>query len=226
MIPSEIAGVLFTTHPTSGDPSEMVITANYGLGESVVSGEADPDTIILNRTWKGEVSWKTATLGSKKIKITSGIDINGTVAEELGDEEAKRFCIKEDQALLLGEVGVELEELFGGPRDIEWAFYQDKLYLLQSRPITTLNTWSPYEIYHEFDTPIYSEDSLHTRANVGEVMPGAMSVLSMSVLEKTLEKALQLSTFQSYQPEIRRATCFFNHHAFLDAMNVSIFEAF
>lgn len=67
MVPSDCAGVLFTRHPASGDPSKILITANYGLGESVVSGAVDPDTYIIYRKYKANsLSILERNIGSKK----------------------------------------------------------------------------------------------------------------------------------------------------------------
>lgn len=67
MVPSDCAGVLFTRHPASGDPSKMLITANYGLGETVVSGAVDPDTYIVYRKYKvNSLKILEKNIGSKK----------------------------------------------------------------------------------------------------------------------------------------------------------------
>lgn len=66
MVPSDCAGVLFTRHPANGDPSKILITANYGLGESVVSGAVDPDSYVVKRMYGSEeLSIKQKIIGSK-----------------------------------------------------------------------------------------------------------------------------------------------------------------
>ncbi|ENN81427.1 hypothetical protein YQE_02121, partial [Dendroctonus ponderosae] len=70
MVPAETAGVLFTWHPTTSNPSQMVVTSNFGLGESVVSGNSEPDTFILNRTHDGEVSLLDQVIGAKDKVLT------------------------------------------------------------------------------------------------------------------------------------------------------------
>lgn len=242
MVSSDVAGILFTCNPTSGDPSKMIITSNYGLGEvrstffsysyeliqtkllfqSVVSGQADPDTIILKRDWEGKVSVESQSIGTKKIAIKMNADEDVEKIEVDGKNSSK-CSLTQEQAILLGEIGVELERLFGDPRDIEWAFYNGKLYLLQSRPITTIKVWTHYEILHEFDAPILSKENLWTRANVGEVMQGALTVLSQSVLLLSLEKSLQLQTYGHYNEYKVRSLPMGLHHCFLDVLNVSFF---
>lgn len=201
MVPSDSAGVLFTWHPSTNDPSQMVITSNYGLGESVVSGVSEPDTFILNRNYSGQVCLLDQVIGSKTKVITLGDDgtketdtINDQnegflLVEKNGDQN---WSITKEQAVKLGKIGLMLEELFGGPRDIEWAFYKNRLYLLQSRPITTLTTWTEYELTHEFDNPVNTKNSVYTMANVGEVYPLAISALGQTVAEM-LDRGVQLT---------------------------------
>ena len=66
MVPSEVSGILFTANPTSGERSEIIINASYGLGEAVVSGQVTPDTYIVQRP---DLSVKESGLGPKEQKI-------------------------------------------------------------------------------------------------------------------------------------------------------------
>lgn len=129
MVDAEAAGVLFTVNPNDGDPSKMILTANFGLGESVVSASADPDTIILKRTYSGEVSIAERTLGAKHSIIVLGDD--GTSEEELDPEQSSTQCLSDDVILRLGHLGLYLEKVFGGPRDIEFAVAKGTIFLLQ-----------------------------------------------------------------------------------------------
>ena len=110
MIDSKKSGVMFTVDPVHQRKDRMVVEAAFGLGENVVNGEVTPDNYVLDR--KGLI---------KRSKI---------VAEPV---------LTESEAQQLAALGLHLEELHGVPQDIEWA-YDDVgvLYLLQSRPITTV----------------------------------------------------------------------------------------
>ncbi|KAI4454859.1 phosphoenolpyruvate synthase-related [Holotrichia oblita] len=219
MVPAESAGVLFTCHPSTGDPLQMVITSNYGLGESVVSGSSDPDTIILSRTHTDDVSILRSEIGAKRTQITLQDDNQGTKEEQVDFNLTQKLSISEDQALRLGEVGALLEKRFGNPRDIEWAFCEDNLYLLQSRPITSLNNWTDWELQHEFDTPIYSQKSMYTRANIGEVVKGAVTPLSQSVVMRILDKTMQTeSYFRRPNPYNFGPLLISSHTMFLDML--------
>lgn len=129
MVESEAAGVLFTVNPNDGDPSRMILTANFGLGESVVSGDAEPDTFILKRTWTDQVSVLEKTIGSKHLKIVLSQD--GTRQERMEEGNSGACCLSDEMALNLGKLGIYLEKSFGGPRDIEFGIRNDCVYLLQ-----------------------------------------------------------------------------------------------
>jgi pyruvate,water dikinase len=109
MVEPQKSGVVFTAEPVQRRRDRMVVEAIYGLGERVVSGEATPDHYVVDRA--GEVVRERL--------------VNGGV---LSAEELAR----------LAALGRQLEERFGCPQDIEWAIAGDELYLLQSRPVTTL----------------------------------------------------------------------------------------
>ncbi|XP_022901029.2 rifampicin phosphotransferase-like [Onthophagus taurus] len=221
MIPSECAGVLFTSHPATGDPSQMVITSNYGLGESVVSASCDPDTIILAKSIKGNVKVLASTVGTKKTQITlSEVQDKDTEEKEVDEKLAQELSLDENQALKLGKIGVFLERAFGNPRDIEWAFYNGELFILQSRPITTLNTWNEWELQHEFDTPVFSKDNLYSRANVGEVIKGAVSPLTQSITMHVIDVLMQMSAYKGeYQDFYRKGLPINSHVIFLNVLN-------
>ena len=196
MVTSEVAGVLFTVNPVDGDPSKMCITANFGLGESVVSGQAEPDTVLLSRTSSGELSVLERTVGSKQLKIV--LDESGTRHEQMETTESGTFCISDGTALRLGRLGVHLEKVFGGPRDVEFALVGGDIYLLQARPVTALDGWTEKELRHEFDTPILTEEDYVTKANTGEVCPGAGTPLSISTTLRLLEINFQTTVKKQF----------------------------
>ena len=110
MVDPDKSGVLFTVDPVKRRKDRMVVESAVGLGEQVVSGEVTPDDYVLDK--RGEV---------KREKIVGDEPI-------LDPEELSR----------LAELGSRLEEKYGVPQDIEWAIVGEDVYLLQSRPVTTL----------------------------------------------------------------------------------------
>jgi len=131
MIDAEAAGVMFTANPVNGRRDEILISAGYGLGESIVSGMITPDTFILSKS--GSV--KEQVLGSKEIRIL--LSKNGTVLEEVPMKKRKEFCLGNREFRQLTDLAKAVEQHYGCPMDTEWALSQGEIYMLQARPITT-----------------------------------------------------------------------------------------
>jgi phosphohistidine swiveling domain-containing protein len=131
LVPADVAGVLFTTNPQNGARREMLIEASWGLGESVVSGQVQPDALRLDQD-TGRVLG--VTIGEKSVHRVAGTQ------EEQPVEESRRRqpCLRGRDVYRLWQLGQRAVEHFGAPQDIEWAIHAEELYLLQSRPITTL----------------------------------------------------------------------------------------
>ncbi|XP_035216667.1 uncharacterized protein LOC118190077 isoform X2 [Stegodyphus dumicola] len=185
MVACDVAGVLFTCDPLTGNPTVMTITANYGLGESVVSGSEEPDTIELQRDHDDRLSVKSTSIGAKsrKIIVKDGV---GTALEEVCEDEKTNCCLTDKMIMRLGQFGIEVEMYYLSHRDIEWGFWNNNLYVFQSRPVTSGTNETVFEIDHEFDCPLRTENDFFSVANVGEVMPGAMSPLGIDYLFKSI----------------------------------------
>lgn len=185
MVSAEVAGVMFTQDPITGNPENISITANYGLGESVVSATAEPDTYVWSKS-KEKVLQKE--IGEKKIQIRLN-ENGGTEETSVEDNERCAPCLSDVQIKSLALLGKEVEEAFGNPRDLEWAFHNGEIFLLQSRPVTSLDMENEYELTHELDSPIPTKHDISTKANVGEVCPGAVTPLTISVQITMLDVA-------------------------------------
>ncbi len=132
MVSSEISGVLFTANPLTGLLSESVIDATFGLGEALVSGQVEPDHFVVD-LFSGAT--RILTLGAK---ATSTRSILGGGVENILEEAAGRQTLSGDQVSRLVAAGQRIQKEYGSPQDIEWAFAGDELFILQSRPITSL----------------------------------------------------------------------------------------
>ena len=137
MVFSEVAGILFTANPISGSRDEMVIESNWGLGESVVSGKSMNDFFILN---KADLQIKDKRVSKKTVMCTFD-DESGCGRKECQvDDKMMNECTLEDSQLMeLGQKGLHIEGVFGFPQDIEWAYQNGELFILQSRNIRTLS---------------------------------------------------------------------------------------
>jgi phosphohistidine swiveling domain-containing protein len=130
MIPSEAAGVLFTVNPLSGKRTEIVIDATLGLGEALVSGQVEPDHYVVVG---GKISEKR--LGAKALSIR-GLEGGGT--QTVTEQAAERQALPDAAILELARLGQQTAAHFGNPQDVEWSWADGKLWLVQSRPVTSL----------------------------------------------------------------------------------------
>ncbi|KAG1679220.1 putative phosphoenolpyruvate synthase [Nymphon striatum] len=182
MIAADKAGVLFTRDPLDGNPAVISISANYGIGESVVSAMSEPDTIVVNRTFDNKLSLGDVTVGSKKLQVVMKED-GGIVQYGVSEEDTNVCCLNANEAEKLAEIGVLVEQSYGNPRDIEWAISENQIYLLQARPITNLHKDTDYILRNEMNIAMPSDKICATSGNIKEVLPGASSVLSMSFMQ-------------------------------------------
>jgi pyruvate,water dikinase len=132
MVESQASGVLFTANPLNGIRTETTIDATLGLGEALVSGQVEPDHFVVD-TLTDKILSKT--LGAKEVVIESAKG-GGTKRSTQSAKETP--AISDAQALALARLGQQVADHFGTPQDIEWAVQDGQLFLLQSRPITTL----------------------------------------------------------------------------------------
>lgn len=130
MVNSEKSGVMFTSHPITGE-KKCIIEAVFGLGEAIVSGLVTPDTYVYDRVGRKLLE---VNIAQKKFMI---VRRNGNERVELG-EKGKERVLSDDEILRLVDLGELIEEHYGKPQDIEWAIEDGEIYIVQSRPITTI----------------------------------------------------------------------------------------
>lgn len=135
MVPAKAAGVLFTANPVTGDSHEMMVDASTGLGEAVVSGMVTPDHIVLKRRFFG---WRIVqkSLGKREVVITPRE--KGGTKKVHPQKNSSDYALPDKQLLELARIGDGIEQHFGSPQDVEWAWDGNNLFIVQSRPITAL----------------------------------------------------------------------------------------
>jgi phosphohistidine swiveling domain-containing protein len=151
LVEADSSGVMFTADPVSGYKSRMTIEAVRGLGDALVSGKATPQRFVI---------------ASKKCRIVSKSQMPET---GITDSVVKK----------LAKIGKKVEKYFGSPQDIEWAIRDDKIFLLQSRPITVTPSTKSWE-----------ERQVWTNANTGEVLPDVLSPLTSSMILRLFDLAI------------------------------------
>ena len=159
LLDPEVAGVMFTSNPING-ADERVIEANWGLGEAVVSGRVIPDHYRVDRS--GEVLERTP--GFKKLAIRPLPD-GGTFDEVLEGELVERLSLDDEQLEQLNQMAVQCEQIYGSGRDIEWAFADGELYLLQCRAVTRAGAKTAEE------TPVATDEPLLDPVDLLEHVP-------------------------------------------------------
>lgn len=155
MVQSEAAGVIFTMEPVTNE-SKITIEAVYGLGEAVVSGEMTPDHYLVDKEHFTilekqivEQDWQLV----KSSESDSGVD--GTnVKLPVSDELRKEQKLSDDEIISLAKLGVKIEAHYQFPQDIEWAKEGGELYVVQTRPITTLESISGESVGEMLDVPV------------------------------------------------------------------------
>ncbi|CAM1330069.1 Uncharacterised protein g10194 [Pycnogonum litorale] len=182
MVDADSAGVMFTRDPVTGNPTLISIASNRGLGESVVSGMCEPDTISLKKPFNGEeLKIVNTSIGKKELLIT--LKDGGGILEQVEEtEDIRELSLTREMILKLGEVGLSIEKTFGEAKDIEWAVKNNTVHLLQCRPITALYNETDNEILHEFDTAVITDHECFTSGNIKEVLPKSVSPLGLTYI--------------------------------------------
>ena len=130
MVQSDVSGIMFTVNPLTNNRDEVSIEAAYGLGQPVVSGEVTPDQFIIDK--------KTVKIKSKHLsKQTWQLTLHGKTPISKAFQEKQKMS--DAFVKKLSKIGINIEEHYGRPQDIEWGMENNKLYIVQSRPVTTLN---------------------------------------------------------------------------------------
>ncbi|OHA88370.1 MAG: hypothetical protein A2653_02260 [Candidatus Zambryskibacteria bacterium RIFCSPHIGHO2_01_FULL_43_25] len=135
MVQSEVSGVAFSVHPITEDRNQLIIEAGFGLGEAIVSGAITPDSYVVEKEPRKIIDTTVNTQKRGLYKSRSGEN----EWKEIYKPQASSQVLKESQILELADLIVKIENHYGFPCDIEWAYENGKFYITQSRPITTLD---------------------------------------------------------------------------------------
>ncbi|PVZ72458.1 phosphoenolpyruvate synthase [Pelagibaculum spongiae] len=151
MIDSESAGVIFTANPANGNRKQMLISATFGQGEGVVSGEGDCDEFTIGHSAQTNdknnleevishrIENKQFSIGKVSTGESShGKDQGGTETRALDPLLTDKSCLDDQQIIQLRDQALKIAQLKQSPQDIEWCFANQQLYILQTRPVTSL----------------------------------------------------------------------------------------
>jgi pyruvate,water dikinase len=179
MIPSEVSGILFTANPVDGDRDVAVLNASWGLGEAIVSGLVTPDTWMVHKG-RGEIL--SRQIAVKECLIQFARD-GGVITQATSSERREMPALTDRQVLELVALASKIEKHYGAPQDIEWAYFQGKWYVLQARPITTL----------EKTARITTSSSEYNRTMFVEIFPDPLSPSFCSVIQPLFRSMLDFT---------------------------------
>ena len=152
-IRSEIAGVGFSVNPINNDYDEATINANYGLGESVVGGMVSPDYFVINKVDNAIIS-KELGRKHKSVFIDDTVDNSDGGTREQQNQQLNQFSLTDPQITEIGKMIIAVEKLYGLPVDIEWAYANNQLYMIQARPY-----------HHSYSTARINADRARSKTN-------------------------------------------------------------
>ena len=133
MIQSEVSGIVFTVHPVTKNKNQILIESCFGLGELIVGGEITPDSYIIDK--RKDLILEIKVNLQEKMMIKKG---SKNVMAKISGRRKHQQKLTGRQIIELAELSQKIEDHFKKPQDIEWALKDNKFYIIQSRPITTL----------------------------------------------------------------------------------------
>ncbi|MHC4415277.1 MAG: PEP/pyruvate-binding domain-containing protein [Planctomycetota bacterium] len=171
-LPAEASGVVFSADPVSGSRERIVIEACLGVGVAVVSGRVSPDRYVV---WKGDFTILESHVAEKRFEMVP--DPSGGLCDKVVDgPRARGPAISPEAVERLARMAAGLERDLGSPQDVEWAAVGDRLFCLQSRPITALP-----------ETTRPEDHQVWSNLNTGEVLPDVVSPMTWSIVEASQE---------------------------------------
>ena len=202
MVQSESSGVMFTIEPSTSNRDEITIEAVLGLGEMIVSGDVTPDHYTVN---KKDMKILTKEIKKQEWKLVKKVGAHGKTDNtkiDLTKEEQAKQKISDDDIIFLAKIGKTLEDHYNFPQDIEWAKENSKIYIVQTRPVTTIKKGK--ESSHDIDAQVL----LSGAAASPGVASGPVKIVSdPSRIDKVLEGDILVAemTTPDFVPAMKRA---------------------
>jgi pyruvate,water dikinase len=173
MFPSEVSGVLFTANPVTSNPWEFFLNASWGLGEAVVSGQVNPDQLVVA---KPSLDVVDRQVNEKLVMTRPDPSGKGTATVPVPEDQRDVQALRDDQVQELCRLGQQIENHYGFPQDIEWGWAAGRFAILQAREITGADLDFGHEL-ETWKTPraladMYDERWVWSRAYSDEVQTG------------------------------------------------------
>ncbi|MBP7927944.1 phosphoenolpyruvate synthase, partial [Patescibacteria group bacterium] len=199
MVQSEISGIMFTVNPLTNNRDEVSVEAAYGLGQPVVSGEVTPDQYIVNKT-SGKIVSKYISNQTWQMTLDGNVPVS--------KKYQKTQKMSNRHVVQLAKLGVDIEKHYGRPQDMEWGMEGGKLYIVQSRPITTLiaATKTEVAILDASKKPKLLLEGLAASPGIATGTVRILKSASQISLIKDGDILVAKMTNPDYVPAMRRAT--------------------
>lgn len=174
LVPADAAGILFTANPLTGARSQMMINAAWGLGEAIVGGHVTPDTLVVDKA-----SGKVVEQKISKKDVMTICTLDGTREEPVPKNRRAKAVLSPAQAAELAHIGMQIEDLYDQPMDIEWTLHDGRISIVQARPITSLREAPLPEPPLEWKSP-YPKPLLARGSSI-DLLPDAVSPLFITL---------------------------------------------
>ncbi len=173
LVMADRSGVVFTVNPASGNANELVISAVYGLGEGLVSGLVDADTVVVDKRNGALIS---QVIGEKAQQVGP----NGNISD-VPPEAQQQLSLSSENIQAICASARQIEQNFKAPQDIEWCLQEGRLWILQARPVTA------------FKEEPKGDFQIWDNSNIIENYPGIVSPLTF-----TFTQNLYSTVFREY----------------------------
>jgi rifampicin phosphotransferase len=196
MVDAEAAGVMFTANPSNGRRDQTVISAAWGLGESVVSGAVNTDNVVVR---KPDGTVLSSEIADKAVMTSYAAQ--RTEERSVPAELRRRPVLTQAEAAQLADYGTRIENHYGAPQDIEWAREDGRFWILQARPITAL---PEVEAPMPTDWTVSEPSSMYVRASIVEQLPDPLSPLFADMIDGAVTRSLQALFREFLQEDVIR----------------------
>ncbi len=202
MVQSESSGVMFTIEPNTSNREEITIEAVLGLGEMIVSGDVTPDHYTVSKEGMKILKKEIKRQEWKLIKKEGIAGKEDNIKVDLTPEEQAQQKITDVDIIFLAKIGKRLEDHYQFPQDIEWAKEKGKIFIVQTRPVTTIREGAA--AIHDIDAPVLLSGA---PASPGIASGPVKIVPDPSQIDKVLEGDILVAemTTPDFVPAMKRA---------------------
>ena len=206
MVQSEVSGVLFTLEPVTSDQSKIVIEAVFGLGEAIVSGDVTPDLYVVDKARLTILEKKTAKQEWQIVRNAEGGKEyqEANIKVPIVEADQGKEKLTDEEIVALAKIGKRLEDLYQFPQDVEWAREKGQLFIVQTRPVTTMKEAEEAEEIPEVKAKVLLTGSA---ARPGMAVGPVKIILDGSEINKVLEGDVLVAemTTPDFVPAMLRA---------------------